>query len=166
MGKIFKSIVDFFHNINEKYRIINEQTRKSQRDIINYDFAHEAALEMGECFRGENFPLCAGITGANSFNIEKVKLSDDHKSTRILMGLQRDCPTKSGVPEVYEKIKESMNQTIYNQIRYFLLPSCGSEFQFMFPMLAHGLKILGVRETASEIQISVHVNWVPDYRIY
>lgn len=163
---MINAIIDFFRNINEKYRIINEQTRKNQRDLANYDFAHVVAFELGECFRGENFPLCTEIRGANSFSIEKVKVSDDHTKTQILIGLQRNCPMKSGAPEVYEKTTCLMNQCIFNQVRYSLIPSCGSDFPFMFPMLAHGITIRGVRETASEVQISVLVNWAPEYRIY
>ncbi|MCR4933110.1 MAG: hypothetical protein K6A29_02845 [Lachnospiraceae bacterium] len=165
MKNIINAILDFLRNINEKYRIINEQARKNQRDLINYDFAHAAAFELGECFRGERFPLCAEIRGANSFSIEKVKLSDDHTKTQILMGLQRDSLIKCGAPEVYEKMTELMNQCIFNQVRYFLIPSCGSDFPLMFPMLSHGITIRGVRETASEVQIAVLVNWAPDRRI-
>ena len=160
---LFKFIADFIRNVNEKYRLRNENTRKAIRNSILCDIAFQVAVDLGQIFSGETFPLCAPIKGPNSFEIKKVAVDEKYHCTKILFGLQKSFLEKNGIPEVMEKLVSSMNSSITNNVRYGIGRTAGKEFAFLYPALAAGVIVKGARETPAEILIAVWVNVYPSY---
>lgn len=165
-SNMIKFIKDFFQNINEKWRLQNLQERNNRKLLADYDFAHEVARELSDILIEEDIPLCAPITGPNSFNTLKVFVDTEKGFSRILFGLRPKNIGRCGSPEVYMKIKDSLNSTIYNNVRYEITPAIGDTFPLVFPLLAKGVKVCAAREQQGDVQIVVSVNAIPDYRMY
>ncbi len=161
--KLFTFIKDYLHNVNEKYRYQNENTRKTIRDSILHDIAFQVAVDLGQIFCGQTFPLCAPIKGPDSFEIKKIAVDEKCHCTKVLFGIQKSYFERNGIPEVMDKIVSTMNSSIHNKVRYGIGRATGKDFAFLYPALSAGVIVKGAREIAAEILIVVWVNVYPSY---
>ncbi|MCR4719643.1 MAG: hypothetical protein K5768_08465 [Firmicutes bacterium] len=161
--KLFTFIEDYLHNINEKYRVQNENTRKTIRDSILHDIAFQVAVDLGQIFCGQTFPLCAPIKGPDSFETKRISVDSTYHCTKILFGIQKSYLERNGVPEVLDKIVSMMNSRINTNVRYGIGRATGKDFAFLYPALSAGVIVKGAREVAAEILIVVWVNVYPSY---